>query len=95
MAAFKKRGLSVKIESLIYSDNLWKVVADYAQGCSWRAGTALAKRMKGNHFSDWERVFAAIDGDQIAGFCTLTKTDCIPDIAYKPYIGFIFVGEQY
>lgn len=85
----------MKIESLIYSDKMWQVVADYALGCSWRAGTALAEKMKGNLFSDWERVFAAIDGHQIVGYCTLTKTDCIPDIAYSPYIGFVFIGEQY
>ncbi len=85
----------MKIESLSFSDNLWQVVADYAHRCSWRAGAALAEKMKGNHFSEWERVFAAIDGEQIAGYCTLTKTDCIPDIAYTPYIGFVFVGEKY
>ncbi|MDQ0897682.1 GNAT family N-acetyltransferase [Paenibacillus sp. V4I7] len=85
----------MQIESLIYSDKLWQVVAEYAQECSWRAGATLAKQMKECDFSDWERVFAALDGDHIAGYCTLAKTDCIPDIAYSPYIGFVFVGEQY
>lgn len=46
-------------------------------------------------FSDWERVFVALDSDHIAGYCALAKTDCIPDIPYTPYIGFVFVGEQY
>jgi ribosomal protein S18 acetylase RimI-like enzyme len=85
----------MQIESLIDSDKLWQVVAEYAQNCSWKAGPALAKQMKGCLFSDWERVFAALDGDHITGFCTLAKTDCIPNIPYSPYIGFVFVGEQF
>ena len=90
-----QRGYVVKIQSLMYSDPLWQIVAEYAEGCSWRAGAILAEKMKGNDFSDWERVYAAMDGDQIAGYCTLSKTDCIPDIPYTPYIGFVFVGERY
>jgi predicted N-acetyltransferase YhbS len=85
----------MQIDSFIYSDKSWQIVAEYAQECSWGAGATLAKQMKECHFSDWERVFVALDGDLIAGYCTLAKTDCIPDIAYTPYIGFVFVGEQY
>lgn len=85
----------MRIESLFYSDKLWEAVAEYAEKCSWRAGVTLAKQMKEGYFTDWERVFAALDGDHIAGYCTFCKTDCIPDIAYTPYIGFVFVGEQY
>ena len=83
------------IESLIYSDKLWQGVAEYAQNCSWGAGANLSKQMKEGHFSDWERVFAAFDGDHIVGYCTFAKNDCIPNVPYTPYIGFVFVGEQY
>ena len=55
----------MQIELLINSDKLWHVVAEYAQNCSWKAGPALAKQMKECLFSDWERVFAALDGDRI------------------------------
>jgi len=72
----------MQIESLIYSDKLWQDVTEYAQNCSWKAGANLAKQMKKCRFSDWERVFAALDGDHIAGYCTFTKTDCIPDVSY-------------
>jgi GNAT superfamily N-acetyltransferase len=41
------------------------------------------------------RVFAATDGERIAGYCTLAKTDCVPAAAYTPYIGYVFVGEAY
>jgi len=46
-------------------------------------------------FVDWERVIVALDKESICGFCTVTKTDCIPDVDYSPYIGYIFVGEMY
>jgi len=36
-----------------------------------------------------------VEGGEIAGFCTLTKTDCVPDAPYTPYIGFVFVGEPF
>lgn len=83
------------IKSLIYTDGLWKSVSKYAHNCSWGAGKYLAKQMQENDFSDWERVFVAIDNDNIAGYCTLAKTDCIPHVTYTPYIGYVFVGEQY
>lgn len=89
------KGACMHIQSLTDGDNGWAAVAEYAHNCSWRAGAALAEQMNECRFSDWERVFAAFDGDRIAGFCTLAKTDCIPDIVYTPYIGFVFVGEPY
>jgi len=51
--------------------------------------------MEENKFIEWERVFVAIDGNNIAGYCTFVKNDCIPDAKYTPYISCIFVGEQY
>ncbi|OPJ60556.1 hypothetical protein [Clostridium oryzae] len=53
------------IKSLIYTDVLWKSVSKYAHNCSWGAGKYLAKQMQENDFSDWERVFVAIDNDNI------------------------------
>lgn len=75
--------------------NEWRIVAEYAQNCSWSAGKALAREMLNNNFTDWERVIIAIEQGSIAGYCTVTKTDCIPNLAYTPYIGFIFVDEHY
>lgn len=83
------------IKAIKYGDDLWRHVIDYAKDCSWSAGIFLAKQMKENGFTDWERVFVATDGLQICGYCTLAKTDCIPDVEYTPYIGYMFVGEEY
>lgn len=48
-----------------------------------------------NNFTDWERVIIAIEQGHIVGYCTVTKNDCIPNIAHTPYIGFMFVDEKY
>ena len=85
----------MEIRSLVYGDPLWASVADYARSCSWGAGAYLATQMLENKFNDWERVFAAVEGSSIAGYCTLSATDCIPDVSYTPYISFVFVGEAY
>lgn len=73
----------------------WLIAVDYAQNCSWGAGKNLAKKMLNHDFTDWERVIIATEQDHIAGYCTIAKTDCIPNIAYTPFIGFMFVDENY
>ncbi len=74
---------------------IWNRVAAFAEACSWQAGKSLASAMREGSFQDWERVIVAVDGDRIAGYCTAAKTDCIPDVPYTPYIGFVFVDEAY
>lgn len=83
------------IKPLVYGDDLWEDVAEYAFHCSWGVGKKLAEQMRGNCFRDWDRVFIALDGSAFAGFCTFTKTDCLPDVPYTPYISAMFVDEQY
>lgn len=85
----------MNFRTITSSDELWCKVRNYAENCSWRAGRALASAMDHNGFSDWERVIAAIDNEKICGYCTVSKTDCIADVDYTPYIGFVFVGEEY
>ena len=86
----------MEIKSLIYGDDLWQSVAEYANDCSWQpTGTYLSNRMKNNEFLDWERVFAALENNVIVGFCALTKTTVAFGGAYTPDIGFVFVGELF
>ena len=77
------------------SDDMWNNVIHFARDCSWGAGKSLSQRMSDNAFFDWERVIAALDENNIAGYCTVSKTDCIANIPYTPYIGFLFVDEAY
>jgi len=58
----------------------------------WNAGKSLENAMKKAHFTEW---IIAIENDEITGFCTVAKTECIPDVPYTPYIGFMFVGEKF
>ena len=80
-------------ELLTASSDKWNSLIRYAEACPWSAGKALAQAMTNNAFTDWERVLAALDGGNICGYCTIAKTDCIPDASYTPYIGFLFVDE--
>lgn len=77
------------------SDPMWNRVRDYAKSCSWNAGKSLAAAMDNNIFAEWERVIISLDDQKICGYCTVAKTDCIPDVPYTPYIGYLFVGEEY
>ena len=82
-------------KAITSSDELWYKIRNYVESCSWRAGKALANAMDNNVFQEWERVIVAIDNESICGYCTVAKTDCIPNVSYTPYIGFMFVDEMY
>lgn len=75
---------------------LWNRTISFARSCSWKAGAYLAERMEKNAFLDWERVIVAVEEGRIAGFCTFSERDELPE-AYdcSPFIGFVFVDEPY
>lgn len=85
----------MEIRAICQSDELWQKTIEYALRCSWKAGPFLGRAMKENQFSDWERVFVVLKQENVIGFCTLAKTDCIPDVSYCPYIGYVFVDENH
>lgn len=85
----------MNIKSITSSDEIWSRVRNYADNCSWKAGKLLANNMDNNVFKEWERVIVAVDNEKICGYCTVAKTDCIPNVCYTPYIGYIFVDEKY
>ena len=52
--------------------------------------------MQKNEFAEWERVFAACVDGKVAGFCTFAEKDELPaEHRFAPFIGFVFVDEQY
>lgn len=74
----------------------WEETIAAAENCSWRAGPFLAEKMKGNTFLEWERVCAACVDGKVAGFCTVAEKDELPEeYPFSPFIGFVFVSEQY
>lgn len=40
-------------------------------------------------------MIVALHENDIAGYCTVAKSDCIPNVSYTPYIGYMFVDEKY
>lgn len=73
----------------------WEKTITFAEKCSWRAGSQLAKKMRDNDFLPWERVIVASEKNQIAGFCTFCQKDELPEeYQYSPFIGFVFVDEK-
>lgn len=86
----------MEIQTLTNTNEKWENVAAFAEKCSWRAGKYLAEQMRSNSFKDWERVFAAFEGGEPVGFCTLTEKDELdPKYPYSPLIGFVFVDEAH
>ncbi len=75
---------------------MWERTAAFARQCSWRAGPVLARRMEENAFNGMERVIIAVQDGRIAGFCTLSEKDELPEkYDHTPFIGFVFVDEAY
>lgn len=76
----------MNILSVTFDDDMWQEVSQFAQSCSWRAGKALSQSMSDNAFTAWERVIVALHENDIAGYCTVAKSDCIPNVPYTPYM---------
>lgn len=75
---------------------LWNTTIEFAEKCSWGAGSYLALKMKNNDFENNERVLIALDDDKIVAFCTYANKDELPDeYDFTPFIGFMFVDEKY
>ena len=86
----------IKIHILNKEDALWNKATEYIRNCSWEVGIYLAKMMDDNSFLEWERVFIAMDGEKIVGFCNLTAKDELPEgYEFTPFIGFVFVDENH
>lgn len=86
----------VEIYSMTQGHYYWNETLSLAAKCSWKAGRYLAEKMKNNEFAEWERVFAACVDGKAAGFCTLVEKDELPSkYEFTPFIGFVFVDEQY
>jgi len=85
----------MEIKPTVYWDVFWYKLIDYTKNCSREAWPLLAQKMEENKFLEWEKIFVAIDDENIIWFCTFTKEDWIPDCNYSPFVWFIFVDENY
>lgn len=74
----------------------WDETIALAENCPWRAGPFLAEKMRKNQFLEWERVCAAYVNGKAAGFCTVAERDELPEKwTFSPFIGFVFVSEEF
>lgn len=88
--------MKIMIEIMTSTHPLWNKTISFAEKCSWRAGAALARKMRENDFAENERVIIALENDDIAGFCTFANKDELPpEYDFTPFIGFMFVDEKY
>ncbi len=86
----------IEIYCMAQGHKYWNETISLAAKCSWKAGSYLAEKMKNNEFAEWERVFAASVDGKVVGFCTLVEKDELPaKYEFTPFIGFLFVDEQY
>ena len=85
----------MEISVITNSHPLWEKTITYAETCSWKAGPALANKMRNNEFAEVERVIVATDNNFPVGYCTIALKDELPDDTdYSPFIGYIFVDEK-
>ena len=75
-------------------DENWNKTITYTESGSWENGHKLAKRMKENHFFDFESVFVAIEEGEILGYCTFITQLYPHNDKYSPWITSIFVDEK-
>lgn len=86
----------LEIFSMTQGHEHWEETIVFAENCSWKAGKFLAELMRQNEFQEWERVFTAYDDGKIAGYCTFSEKDELPEIYnFSPFIGFVFVDEEH
>lgn len=85
----------MKVVRVLREDALRERLTDFAERCSWIAGKHLAGMLREWRFSGWEAVFAAMEGDEIVGYCTFLKEDYYPENRYWPWISSVFVDERY
>ncbi len=85
----------MELKFITSNDKEWQKAIEYIQNCPWKAGKSLASKMINNYFNDWQRVLIVLKDNNIIAFCTFTKEDCIKDVNYRPFIGYIYVDEKY
>ena len=83
----------VKVEK---NTKLAAELLSFVKNCSWEeAKEHIAENIETWDFSDWETMFAALDGEKIVGMASLLKTDYYPLPEIFPWVSCLFVSEEY
>lgn len=62
---------------------------------SWPAGAHLAKLLEEQKLTDWEQVFILSQAEKLVGFVAVLKEDLLENSPWTPFIGLVFVHEDY
>jgi GNAT superfamily N-acetyltransferase len=74
----------------------WDKTIVFAKNCPWTPGKRLARRMLQQDFKKWEKVFIAVHGDDVIGFCIFEESGNLPkDFNCSPFINLVFVDENF
>lgn len=85
----------MEIRQVLYKDEYWYKLIDFVKKSSWRESPIIAKNWEENNYLDWERIFVAIENNNIVGHCSVNAKDSIPNVKYTPYIQAVFVNEHF
>ena len=86
---------NMQVKAITKNDELINQIIKYTSNCNREAGPILAQKILSDNFSDWERLFVALENNNIIGDCTFTKEDGITNYNYKPFVWFIFVDDKH
>lgn len=86
---------NMQVKAITKNDELINQIIKYTSNCNREAGPILAQKILSDNFSDWERLFVALENNNIIGYCTFTKEDGIPNCNYTPFVWFIFVDDKH
>ena len=88
--------MSLFFECLTPRSVRWKELTIQIANVSWRAGASLAEKMKNETFSHGETVIVGTnDEGEMACFCRVSQEDGLIETSFGPFIGYVFVKENY
>lgn len=73
----------------------WATLANTIRTISWTAGESLYQKMNTSAFTEWEGLTVGKIHGELVGFCTVVKQDSLQIKQYTPFIGYVFVFEDY
>ena len=69
----------INIYLMTEEHKFWNQTISFAENCSWKAGSFLAKRMIENEFQEWERVCVICVDGEVERFSIFTEKDALSD----------------
>ena len=89
-------GMNISIEKVEKGTGRAAELLRFVENCSWTVAKGhIAQNIREWAFTDWETMFAAVQGGKIVGMASALKTDYYPLPEIFPWVSCIFVSEEY